>query len=197
MQNTDLMSLEEIAVMVMKNSKQKITFLDLYNKVSEIKGFTEEQKTDHIAQFYTDITASGDFLYCGDDLWDLKSNEPLSALSSEFYSEHADIEGEEDEEVRPKKAKKRAKKTVEDIEETRSSKEEAEEKDTEDEEYESIEPIDDIEDEDEDIDNEKDEDKDKSEDLDSDDDISDEDDSDFDEEDYNKIMDQYEDQYDN
>jgi DNA-directed RNA polymerase subunit delta len=197
MKDISLLSLEEIAVAVLKESKQKTTFADLYKKVAELKGYDDEEKKGHIAQFYTDITASGDFLYCGEDLWDLKSNEPLSALDSEFYSEHAAIEGEGEEEEKPKKAaKKRSpKKYIDEMEDETKD----EEKESEDEEYEKV-PGDDAEEEtDEDEDPEKEADHEKDIDSDLDDDKASEEtpeeDEDFDEDKYNSLMDQYEDKY--
>ncbi|MCB9498476.1 MAG: DNA-directed RNA polymerase subunit delta [Bacillales bacterium] len=195
MKDINLLSLVEIAIEVLRESKEKSTFLDLYNKVSEMKNFTEEEKNEHIAQFYTDITSSGDFIYCGEDLWDLKENQPLDVIDHEFFSEHSDIEGE-DEEEKPKKAKKKhPKKYIEEDEE--------DENDTEDEDYE-VSPVEDDEEEDEveegEESTEPDEESETTESYEKDidaqlDESEEEEDEDFDEDTYNSIMDQYEDQY--
>lgn len=203
MDNYNLLSLEEVAVEVLKTAKTEMTFAEIFAKVAELKGLTDEEKKNVIAQFYTDITSSGDFLYCGDDKWDLKSNQPLSALDSEFYSEHTSVAGddeEKDDEEKPKAKKaprKRAKKYIEEIEDAAEDKAD-DEKETDDEDYENVAPADEeAEDEDEDIDNDSTDHDDKDEDEDEDDDKSEDDDEDddFDEDKYNNIMDQYEDQY--
>lgn len=195
MKDINLLSLVEIAIEVLRESKEKSTFLELYNKVSEMKNFTEEEKNEHIAQFYTDITSSGDFIYCGEDLWDLKENQPLDVIDHEFFSEHSDIEGA-DEEEKPKKAKKKhPKKYIDEDEE--------EENNTEDEDYE-VSPVEE-EVEDDEIDEEEivsvsEEEVEPVEDYEKDidaqlDESEEEEDEDFDEDTYNSIMDQYEDQY--
>ena len=94
------MSLVEIAIEIQEN-EEKTTFLELYNKVCEKKGFNEEEKRAHIAQFYTDITACGDFIYCGDDLWDLKRNQKLDALEKEFLDVDVPIKGAVNLKARP------------------------------------------------------------------------------------------------
>ena len=190
----ELMSLVEIAIEIQEN-EEKTTFLEHYNKVCEKKGFNEEEKRAHIAQFYTDITACGDFIYCGDDLWDLKRNQKLDALEKEFQSEHVGFDESEEKETRKPKRKssKRAPKTPLELEE----EENREEIDSEDQAYETQMTYDDdydLNDEDDDYSRYE---KDFDSELDEDDEKSDyDDDDDFDEDKYNSIMDEYENQYD-
>ena len=196
MKDYNLMSMVEVAIYLQSQPNvEKTTFLDLYNKVAELKGFSEEEKREHIAQFYTDVTACGDFVYCGEELWDLKKNQKLEAMDSEFYNEHiadtSDEEEEEEEEKKPK-ARKRSKANQAKINEALGrEEEELDNASSEDEGYEN-EPYEDdyAEDDYEEVDIYQ-----KDFDYDPDDDSSsDEDDSE--EEKYNAIMDDYEDLYD-
>jgi len=207
MENIELKSLEEVAVEVLRETKEKATYLELFNKVAELKNFTEEERRENIARFYTDITASGNFVYCGDDYWDLKENQTLDALDSEFYSEHSTVEGEDEEEIKPKK---RSKKTVKRIytegdanfvdltySELAEESETDDDYNNEDESYENIDydfdkKYDDDDYDDDDNDSEYEDDYDE-------DDYDDDDDSDsddYDEDKYNAIMDEWEDSYD-
>lgn len=208
MENIELKSLEEVAVEILRETKEKATYLELFNKVAELKNFTEEEKADNIARFYTDITASGNFVYCGDDYWDLKENQTLDALDSEFYSEHSAVEGDDEEISKPKKRSKKSSKRI--YTEGDASfvdltySELAEESDaddnynSEDESYENMDydygkkydDDDDYDDDDNDSEYEDDYDED---DYDDDDDI---DNDDYDEDKYNAIMDEWEDSYD-
>lgn len=210
MDNIELKSLEEVAVEVLRETKEKATYLELFNKVAELKNFTEEERNENIARFYTDITASGNFVYCGDDYWDLKENQTLDALDSEFYSEHSAVEGEDEEKEKPKRKTKKSSKRI--YTEGDSSfvdltySDLAEESDiddnynSEDESYETMDydydkkydDSDDYDDEDDDNDSEY-----ESEDYDDDDyDEDDDDNDDYDEDKYNAIMDEWEDSYD-
>jgi len=198
MENKDNKSLLEVAIEIQKTAKDKTTFLDLYKKVSTALKLTEDEKKQHIAQFYTDITSCGDFVYCGEDLWDLKENLETSALESEFYQEHmAEEETEEEieekkERARKAKARKKQAETVEDIVDEEQMDDYS---DSEDEEYENEADFDEDE-SDDDYDSYE---KDVDSDLDEDDDKDnyDDDDQDQDEDEYNKIMDDYEDLYEN
>lgn len=193
MNDIELMSLVEIAIEIQSNNPEKTTFLDLYNKVCEAKNFDEEEKRNHIAQFYTDVTACGDFIYCGDDLWDLKKNQKLDVQEKEFQSEHIGFEESEEEIVKkPKRKSSRRAKTPLEVEE----EENKEEIDSEDQAYETqmtfADDYDYNDEEDEDYSNyEKDFDSELDEDT-----LDDDEDDDFDEDKYNSIMDEYENQYD-
>ena len=44
MENVNSKSLIEIAIEIQESAKESVTFLDLYNKVCETKGFTDEEK---------------------------------------------------------------------------------------------------------------------------------------------------------
>ena len=191
MKDYSLMSLVEIAIDVQSQPGSKeITFLDLYNKVCEIKGFDEEERKKHIAQFYTDVTACGDFVYCGEDLWDLKRNQKLEAMDSEFYNEHIAEEEEEEEEEKPKRKKATPNKTYSAI---NGDDDEDEDDSNLDEDYENADYDSDYESSEEDgyDDYEKDFDYDP-----EDDDSQSEEEEDNDEDEYNAIMDDYENLYD-
>ena len=206
MENIELKSLEETAVEVLKQEKTQLTYLELFNKVAELKGFNDEEKAREIARFYTDITSSGNFVYCGDDKWGLKEDLPLDALDSEFYSEHNEIELEDEDLIKPKKKAKKSKKIThtEDgqafVDLTYNDLAQESDKDddylSEDESYENLDGSDDYEDYvDDDDDSQYDDEYEREEDYD-DYDEDDDDDDDFDEDRYNDIMDDYEDRYD-
>ena len=191
MENIKSKSLIEVAIYIQESATEPITFIDLFNKVAELKEYTDEDKKANIARFYTDVTASGDFIYCGDDKWDLKKNQKLDAQESDFSKEHGAefADDEEVEEEKPKRKSTRKKNKIETIEDIVEEEERDDNTESEDQEYEN--QFDDYyngDDDDgydgyeKDFDSEIDED-----DLDSDDD--------FDEDKYNSIMDEFEDQY--
>lgn len=62
----------EIAYEILTNQKKALVFGDLWNEVSEVKGLTQTQKEDKIAQFYTDLSLDGRFLLLDGNMWDLR-----------------------------------------------------------------------------------------------------------------------------
>lgn len=150
------------------NGKQNI--YTLIESVANIKGVSLED-TDRLTQLYIEMTLSANFVYCGNDEWDLKENNlEMWDKDGSYFNKQDYDEDEDDDNI-----------SLEDYF-IPEEDEEITDKDDEDEEDK---------DEDEDI-------------IIIDDDLpiysTDDDDQevelDFDDEDYNEIMDDYEDMYD-
>ncbi len=174
------MSLIELAEYNLSKKKNPQTFQAMFKEIAEIKNLSDDVLEDVEAQFYTELVISAKFIYCGEDLWDLKSRQKIDNLDKEFYGEHKDILDADDEEFE----------TYEDEDDYFNDEyDEVEDEERDDDE------IDDIDDVDDDIDDE----------IDDEDDIDIideevglpiyEEDDDFEEDKYNDIMDDYEDLY--
>ncbi|HLS09956.1 DNA-directed RNA polymerase subunit delta [Lentibacillus sp.] len=98
----EVTSMVELANDILQEEQKAQDFNELYSKVAEMKGFTEEQKREFIAQFYTDLTIDGRFLTIESGVWGLKRWYPVEQMN-EFVTTTV-----------PKK-KKKAKKKKEDI----------------------------------------------------------------------------------
>lgn len=164
-------SMVEIAEEILKSEGKKNIY-DLLETVASLKDISKED-SEKLTQLYIDMTLSAKFVFCGNDEWDLKENnlELWDKDGSYFNTTEEVVEEEEDDTL-----------TVDDYyipeEEDLELKD-----DDEDEEEEGIIP--DEEEEDDLL-------------LDEEDAIviDDEEDVDFDDDDYNEIMDDYEDMYD-
>lgn len=170
------MSLIEIALEIMNEHEGAINIYTLIEETLAKKGVSDEDGT-LAAKLYTDITVSSKFVFLGDDNWDLKSRQSLDVFDKDgsSFNSKEDYESDEDEE--------------EENDDLGFDEDEDEDEDDEDDE-DNDEDEDDLNFEDEDEDHEED-------DVDYEDDDSDDsyDDVDPDEEKYNKIMDEYEDMY--
>ena len=197
MENINLKSLEEVAVEVLRGENTQLTYLELFEKVAALKGFNEEDKKREIARFYTDITSSGNFVYCGDDKWCLKESLSPDDLDSEFFEEHNEVEVDENDAYFKTKHKKGKKFTTDENGELIadvSYNDYVAEGNKDDDEDESVESYEKMGLSDEDYEEDF-EDNDYSEEDDEDYEAEDEDDE-FDENEYNSIMDEWEDSYD-
>jgi DNA-directed RNA polymerase subunit delta len=168
----------DVAEALLRDNKVPLTIQQILKNVAEIKEISLDD-VDKLTQLYMDITQSAKFVYCGDEQWDLKERNLELWDKDGFAFVHAD-EIEEDVE--------------EDLDFTEFTLEEEEEIEVE---------ADD--DEVEEIDEEIKEEKAyieidlpiKTTDDDTEDDVEIEyDDEKYDEDDYNEIMDDYEDMYD-
>lgn len=94
------MSMLELAREILLNEKKALDFRDIFNKIAELKEYTEAQKEEFLVQFYTDLNVDGRFITLGSNMWGLKRWYPFEQIDEDIHNE-------------PKK-KKKAKKKIED-----------------------------------------------------------------------------------
>lgn len=72
------LSLLEVACEVMKNKKNPQPIYDIVRETLELTGkISSDNVYEDMKQLYSDITTSGNFIYCKEDLWDLKDRQSL------------------------------------------------------------------------------------------------------------------------
>ena len=76
-------SLLEIAIKLLQNKKKPKKFKEIIREVMTKKGYTVEESKEYTPQFMLDFMASGYFVYCGDDTWDLKDRQPVAMLDKD------------------------------------------------------------------------------------------------------------------
>lgn len=93
------MPMIELANVILAEKKEEMNFLDLFQLVAEQKGFTETQKENFLARFYTDLNVDGRFMTLGNNVWGLKRWFPVDQTSEKSLAEvrKRDAEEEEDE----------------------------------------------------------------------------------------------------
>ena len=89
-------SMIELASTVLAEAKTEMSFIDLFNKVAELKGYT--QKENLLARFYTDLNVDGRFMAMGGNVWALKRWYPADQTAEKTLAESRKRRMEEDEE---------------------------------------------------------------------------------------------------
>lgn len=80
------------------HGKQNI--YELLETVAKIKGL-EENNSDQLVQLYVDMTLSANFVYCGNEEWDLKENNlELWDKDGSYFNKDEVIEDEEDDDIK-------------------------------------------------------------------------------------------------
>ncbi|MEK5325932.1 DNA-directed RNA polymerase subunit delta [Aeribacillus sp. FSL M8-0254] len=77
------MSMVDIAYLILSEKRQAIPFEELMKEVSSLLGLSEEEATERIAQFYTDLNIDGKFICIGENSWGIKSWYPLDQIEEE------------------------------------------------------------------------------------------------------------------
>lgn len=80
------MAMVEIANIILEDANKAIDFREIYSKLAEFKGYTEEQKHDFFAQFYTDLNIDGRFMTLGSDKWGLKRWYPVEQIDEQVVA---------------------------------------------------------------------------------------------------------------
>ncbi len=181
------LSILETAETLLKQNDKPMTFLELFQAIGELKGLSDEEKSEIISQVYADFIVSAKFVYVGDDLWDLKGRQSIDlwdkdgAYYGETYEAAEDEEEESEEEYDEEEDEDEE--SEEESEEDEESEEEPYEKEPDFDEYEEDIDYDGFEDEEEEF-------------VEDEDDVTHEEEEDFDSDKYNEYMDDYEKMYD-
>lgn len=90
-------SMTDVAYDIMKDMKEPVGFYDLWEQVSALKGFDDEQKDQNESTFYTNITLDGRMITVGENRWDLRSRHKFEDVHIDMNDVYADEDTSEDE----------------------------------------------------------------------------------------------------
>ena len=89
-------SLLEIAGELMEKKRGPQHIDTIVKEVMSLKGYRVAESKEKAPQFLMDFMLSGNFVYCGEDCWDLKYRQPTSVLDKDggdyesfYYDEEA------------------------------------------------------------------------------------------------------------
>ena len=168
------LAMVDVAEALIKEKNEPMELQTLFKEVAEIKDFSLDD-IEKLTQLYMDITQSGKFVYAGDDKWDLKvGNLHLWDDDGSLFIEVDEDAAEDDLDFLDFVIDEEEIDEIEDEEEEEEIDEEEKEAIKEEKEYIEVElPLQSTDDDDIDFDSDL-----------------------YDEDDYNEIMDDYEDMYD-
>lgn len=67
-------SMVDIAFDLLKANKQEMSFIDLWDEVSQKKGFSRAKADELIGQFYSDLTLDNRFVQRKENRWGIRSH---------------------------------------------------------------------------------------------------------------------------
>jgi DNA-directed RNA polymerase subunit delta len=97
-ENVQEFAFVEIAYLSLKDGKKPLPFKDLLEKGVKLKGLSNKEVQENVAQFYTDLNIDGRFVCIGDNQWGLKVWYPVETSEEELATT-----------VKPKRKKKKVK----------------------------------------------------------------------------------------
>ena len=79
--------------------KAPVEFNKLWQEVSQIQGFSEEEANAKIGKFYTNLSLDGRFITLGENTWDLRERYVFEKVHIDMNDVYRDVEEEVDEDL--------------------------------------------------------------------------------------------------
>jgi len=95
----ELMSYDDIAYIILEESKKKMKINDLFKKICDALELSEEDFINQIADFFEILTTDKKFIMLNDGYWDLRTRHSEKLVIEEDDEEYEEIEPEEPEEM--------------------------------------------------------------------------------------------------
>lgn len=76
----------ELTRIILEDAEKALGFHELFEKIAEIKDFTEKEKEEIIAQYYTELNVNGRFITLGANVWGLKKWYPVDQIDEPVTS---------------------------------------------------------------------------------------------------------------
>ncbi|WLR48897.1 DNA-directed RNA polymerase subunit delta [Halobacillus litoralis] len=73
-----------LATKILEEEREAIDFNEIFKRIADMKGFTDAQREQYIAQFYTDMNIDGQFMTIGTNRWGLKKWYPVEQMEEEI-----------------------------------------------------------------------------------------------------------------
>jgi DNA-directed RNA polymerase subunit delta len=93
-------SLLDIAYDYISSLDNPCTFNDLWSHIVSEANLSNEESTNKVARFYTNLMLDGRFVFLGDNLWDLRTRQTFAKVHIDMkdaYSDEVVSESNEDE----------------------------------------------------------------------------------------------------
>lgn len=87
-------SMVDVAFEILTESKRMMNFLELFKEICKKMEFNDEQASDKISNFYTNLTLDGRFVNLGDNEWDLRSNQTYDKVHIDMNDVYTEMEEE-------------------------------------------------------------------------------------------------------
>ena len=93
----ELMGYDDIAYLILEETKKKMKITDLFQKVCDILGLSEVEYEAHIADFFEILTTDKKFIMLENGFWDLRTRHSEKLVIEDDDDEYEDIPEEEEE----------------------------------------------------------------------------------------------------
>lgn len=94
-----LLSYTDLASMVLNENKTSMNTPTIFKKICDLLGYTDEEYTDKIGDFYTSLTIDKRFVLLDNHEWDLREKHAVTLVMDDEDDEDIEIDEETEEET--------------------------------------------------------------------------------------------------
>ncbi|MEI3529608.1 MAG: DNA-directed RNA polymerase subunit delta [Bacilli bacterium] len=93
----EILSYNDLAYMLLKENKKKMNTPQIFKFICELLGYSDDEYTAKIGDFYTSLTTDKRFVLLDNVDWDLREHRKVELVIDDDDEEEIDIESEEEE----------------------------------------------------------------------------------------------------
>lgn len=94
----ELLSHCDLTALLLKENKKPMNTLNIFKEICSLLGYTEQEYTDKIGEFYTSLTTDKRFILLDTVEWDLRDNHAVKISIDDDDDEEIEIDDFEEEE---------------------------------------------------------------------------------------------------
>lgn len=95
----EILSYTDMTQLIIKENKKSMNTPSLFREISNLLGYTDEEYSAKIGDYYTSLNNDKRFVLLEDNTWDIRDNQVVETMIDEDDEEETDDEEEPEEEI--------------------------------------------------------------------------------------------------
>ena len=99
LEELEILSYADLTELILKEENKTFTTPVIFRKICDLLGYTDEEYTDKIGDYYPPLSTDKRFVFLDNNEWDLREKTPVAIVLDDDEDEEEEIEEEDEEEV--------------------------------------------------------------------------------------------------
>ena len=99
LEELEILSYADLTELILKEENKTFTTPVIFRKICDLLGYTDEEYTDKIGDYYTSLSTDKRFVFLDNNEWELREKTPVAIVLDDDEDEEEEIEEEDEEEV--------------------------------------------------------------------------------------------------
>ncbi len=99
LEELEILSYADLTELILKEENKTFTTPVIFRKICDLLGYTDEEYTDKIGDYYTSLSTDKRFVFLDNNEWDLREKTPVAIVLDDDEDEEEEIEEDDEEEV--------------------------------------------------------------------------------------------------